>query len=133
MCLPWFISIVCLYLLFPSTHHGSLGTQVRMWDASQSWHVVAQAHHVPAPPLGGKSTLPAVPCTCFIPCGSVVTLICTPTVSQHPGSTGMPVYTRAVLCGSVWQDIVSHLLCPILLFVCVFLFECLLFPSTALR
>lgn len=38
---------------------------------------------------------------CFIPCGSVATLICTPTVSQHPGSTGMPVYTRAVLCGSV--------------------------------
>lgn len=64
-CPPCLISIMCLYLLFPSIHPGSLGTHVWMWDVSHCWHVVAQAHHVPAPPLGGKSTpacQPAVPC-----------------------------------------------------------------------
>lgn len=43
---------------------GSLGTRVWMRDVSQCWCVVAQAHHVPASLLGGKSTpacLPAVP------------------------------------------------------------------------
>lgn len=59
---------ICLCLLFPGTHLGSLGTHVWMWDMSQCWRIVAQAHYVLAPPLGGTSTsicLPAVPCNVF--------------------------------------------------------------------
>lgn len=50
---------------------------------------------------------------CFMPCGSVASPVCTPSVSRQTGSPGMPVYTRVVLCGSVSHPF-SHLPCPIL-------------------
>lgn len=36
---------------------------------------------------------------CYIPCGSVATLVCTPIVSQQPGSKGMPVFHKGCV---VW-------------------------------
>lgn len=48
MCLPCLMSLMCLYLLFPSTHPGSLGTVSRceMYpSAGMLWHRLTEFQH----------------------------------------------------------------------------------------
>lgn len=102
MCLPRLISIMCLYLPFPSTHPGQPG-----YPGLDVGCIPALACCGTGSPSSSTTTwwqkhtsLPAYSALqCYIPCGSVATLVCTPTVSQQPGSKGMPVFHKGCV---VW-------------------------------